>query len=454
MATRPRAGWSARWKAPVAELRVPRRPSLRGALILADLVACRRRGYEAVAARQLVAVREMVRHAAVHVPAYQEIFSAADADRLQSLDDLATLPIVDKRTFLGRAPADRAWSPPGITPRVNSTSGTSGEPLSVPWAPGASWRNGLQRMLMMADMRIRPWDDQVAVVPQQRVRSLATRRVGWTSALAGQRLALSETEPVEEVAAELIRLRPDWVTAEAHTLVALGEALGGRLRPRTVTSYGVALDAVMRREIEAEYGTRVLDIYGASETGQMAWQCRKADLYHVNHEIVLIEVVDSAGRSLPPGEPGDLVLTGLLNPLLPVIRYRIGDGGAWADRPCACGHRLPALTAIAGRTFDWLVDGRGERVAPQRLWLSALIGDRIDDVQRYRMAQGPSGAVLVEIVPSDPRFAADGPDLVRAAVQRVVGAGTAVEVRLVDAIVTPPGRRFRQFTSERQPGRS
>jgi len=436
----------------VVEVRVPRPASVHAVAILAALAARRRRGPDAVVAYQLARARDLARHAAANVPAYAGLLSTQDADRLRTLDDLRRLPTVDKAHFLSFDVDHRTWEVPGLDSHLSSTSGTSGEAFGVPWPPWASWRNGVQRLLMMREMRIGLLDRQASLVPPRRahlVKTMNERRRGLSRLVAGRRTPLSESEPAVANADALLRLRPDWLTAEPHSLAAVGEALQGRLRPSTLTTYGVALDGVLRAELRAAYGTEPLDIYGAAEAGQMAWQCRAADLYHVAHETTILEVVDDDGRPQPPGEAGDVLLTSLLNPLLPMLRYRIGDGAVWADRPCTCGHRLPALAAIVGRRFDWLVDDAGRRVAPQRLWMSSLVGERVTQVRRYRMAQDERGRVVVEAVAADGAFANGGPDLVRAGLQRILGASTPVEVRLVDEIVIPPGRRFRQFTSQR-----
>lgn len=437
------------------EIAVPRLAAARTVATLAETLARRRRGQAAVEAYQLAQVRELVRHAATNVPAYRDRLTAGDADRLRSLADLASLPSIDKPYLRGLPEGERAWVPAGLRPFVTETSGTSGEPFAIPWAPHAIWRNGVQRLLMMHAMGIRPLDRHAAVMPERRAASgPPPGRVGLTRLLASRRARVSETKPLDEQAADLLRLRPHWLGGEPHSLAAVGGALEGRLRPRTVTSHAVSLDPMLRAELRAAYGTEPLDIYGASEGGQMAWQCKAADLYHVNHEIVVLEIVDEQGRPTPPGEAGDVLITNLLNPLLPMIRYRIGDGATWADRPCACGHRLPALAALAGRTFDWLVDDRDRRVAPPRLWLSALVGDDpdFDGVRRYCMAQDEQGRVHVDLV-ADPGGAVLAPqalDRLQAAIQRVLGPGTPVVVRTVDDIVMAPGRRFRQFTSARR----
>jgi phenylacetate-CoA ligase len=144
-----------------------------------------------------------------------------------------------------------------------------------------------------------------------------------------------------------------------------------------------------------------------------------------------------------------MVLTSLTNPAMPFIRYRVGDGASFADRPCRCGHSLPALERIQGRTFDWLVDSDGRRVAPQRLQLAWVLkrSGRIEGLRRYRVHQNSDGTALVEIV-SGPGFDPSVPDAIKSGYQTLLG--NAVEVRLVDQIPLDLTGKFRQFTSDRR----
>jgi phenylacetate-CoA ligase len=71
-------------------------------------------------------------------------------------------------------------------------------------------------------------------------------------------------------------------------------------------------------------------------------------------------VVEALGASA--GGAGELVATGLLNPDMPLIRYRVGDRATPdpSDERCACGRGLPRLLSIEGRSDDVLYtrDGR------------------------------------------------------------------------------------------------
>jgi phenylacetate-CoA ligase len=62
---------------------------------------------------------------------------------------------------------------------------------------------------------------------------------------------------------------------------------------------------------------------------------------------------------VPPGEPGEIVITHLATRHFPFIRYRTGDIGVWDSRVCGCGRGLLLLKEIQGRSTDFLVGRDG-----------------------------------------------------------------------------------------------
>lgn len=400
-------------------------------------------------AYQLQRVRALVTHAARRVPAYAAVLEVDDGERVRDRSDLAGLPTVDKAHFLALDNDERSWMPPAADPHLIVTSGTTGQPFCVPWGRRALWHQSMQGMWMMRAMGIRPTDLQVTITPPSRLGR--RQRRGLNKVLGSRRLQLSESTEPAELSAQLRHLRPAWISGQAHVLLALGEHLRGAVRPRHVTTYGISIDDAARGELTEMFGVRPLDIYGCSETGGIAYQCRAGDLYHLHHDAVLLEVVDDSGQPATAGQLGEVVLTGLFNPLLPMIRYRIGDSAVLSDRPCRCGQRLPALARVEGRTFDWLVDDAGRRVAPQRLWMSTVSPRHRHFARRYRVVQSADGSVVIEIEPSDAIDEQAEASELAVAYQTVLGAGTPMEVRFVQRIELNTGERFRQFRSDRRP---
>src|SRR5205085_5745603 len=131
----------------------------------------------------------------------------------------------------------------------------------------------------------------------------------------------------------------------------------------------------------------------------------------------------------------------------PFIRYRTGDAGALATRPCRCGSSQPALAEVQGRILDWFVDDQGRRLAPQHLWLSVHLPDGLSVFRRYQVRQERSGKVTLLLVPREQC----GQDLLHRlehSYRRALGPGTPIEARLVERLDNEPSGKFRTIIAD------
>ncbi len=62
-----------------------------------------------------------------------------------------------------------------------------------------------------------------------------------------------------------------------------------------------------------------------------------------------LEVLRTDSTQAPPGERGEITLTGGRNPFAPLLRYRTGDFGRVDYAPCPCGDPMPRLMELEGR---------------------------------------------------------------------------------------------------------
>lgn len=158
-----------------------------------------------------------------------------------------------------------------------------------------------------------------------------------------------------DLTAKLAGFRPTILTSTPTTLDLLA------LRPdrprfdvlKQLVTWSETLTEPVRERLKAAYAMPLLDTYGCGECLFLSNGCPTHTGAHVNADWVILEVVDSAGRPVPPGETGHKAyLTNLANPVQPLIRYEIGDRLRMAPTPCACGNRLPRIEAIDGRVAE------------------------------------------------------------------------------------------------------
>jgi phenylacetate-CoA ligase len=102
----------------------------------------------------------------------------------------------------------------------------------------------------------------------------------------------------------------------------------------------------------------IVDVYGLSETGLIAMGCRSGRGLHVFEDACLVELVKPDGdRVVGTDEIGEIVITRLGSPSLPLVRYRTGDAGTLDRSPCPCGRTAPRLNRIQ-RLADRLIIGQ------------------------------------------------------------------------------------------------
>jgi phenylacetate-CoA ligase len=184
-----------------------------------------------------------------------------------------------------------------------------------------------------------------------------------------------------------------------------------RLRVRDLGIAAVITNAepllpAQRERIEAAFGCPVRESYGMSEIVAAASEC-EAGAMHLWPEAGVLEVVEGE-TALPPGVVGDLLSTGLMNPDMPLIRYRTGDRCALGpERPqCACGRTLPLLDRIEGRSDDVVYTRDGRRVGRlDPLYKASL------PIQEAQIVQERLDRIRVVYVPDSGFSAASGAQL-------------------------------------------
>lgn len=100
--------------------------------------------------------------------------------------------------------------------------------------------------------------------------------------------------------------------------------------------------------IENSLGVPVINEYGASEVGLIAFEDKESQ-WIVNSEDLYIEILDANDNILPYGEEGRVVITALYNKAHPMIRYDIGDIGCLSKKSTL---KKPVLQKLIGRTND------------------------------------------------------------------------------------------------------
>ncbi|MDD5647236.1 MAG: AMP-binding protein, partial [Candidatus Bipolaricaulis sp.] len=347
------------------------------------------------------------------VRVYREAFDRAGVvpGEIRGAADLPRLPILKKEALARPASlADvlRRGVDPGHCVRVG-TSGSTGLPLNVYMSRTEdqyrrlllwrAWRRLAPLRLPMTVVDVGNWVEGDA--------PLAARRRGPITIVR-----VSIARPVEEQLAVVRRYRPQVISGYPTAVDLLAEAGGvSDRRLRLVACRGEILDAATRKTIEGAFSARVADFYNAEEVGNIAWEC-PADptVLHVNTDGCIVEVVDDAGRQVPVGTEGRIVVSNLSNETMPFLRYDLADRGSFCaegDEPCGCGSRAPRLRVVSGRDDDYVVLPDGRRVSPRLLAMAinrafsglSPCGSLYRHFRRFQVTQDRVDHVRIDIVP-------------------------------------------------------
>ncbi|MFY1637662.1 phenylacetate--CoA ligase family protein [Solwaraspora sp. WMMB335] len=113
---------------------------------------------------------------------------------------------------------------------------------------------------------------------------------------------------------------------------------------------GEPLSAARRDRIARIWNARVVEEYGATETGSLAGECPYGRL-HLWADRNIFEVHDPrSGRTTGHGR-GQLVVTPLYREAMPLLRYNIEDDVEVAYEPCECDWWLPTVRVLGRSGF-------------------------------------------------------------------------------------------------------
>ena len=154
----------------------------------------------------------------------------------------------------------------------------------------------------------------------------------------------------------------------------LGYSFRNDFKVRRASFVAEPLQPSLRRTFEEDYAIDTYQMYGATEVGDIAYECREKGHWHVCEEVI-VEIVDPAtGEQLPAGALGEVTVT-RLNTMFFLFRFGTGDLSACVEDPCPCGRTSFRLTGISGRVGE-ATKVRGMFIAPSQLKkVAARFGD-------------------------------------------------------------------------------
>ncbi len=324
---------------------------------------------------------QIVRYAGRQSSGYGKKYKSAgfEAGDLRSMSDLERIP------FLRREEIQSSWRDFTCLPQeqwrdVCTTGGTTGNILYIPFSDG-DYRSTAP--LMAESMRrigIGSEDTVQIMVPLENLRPAATGmqsilmdEIGATVVRAGPASADVQIKYMLELGSTVLVGTPGFLLHLGRQMLKRGLRNGRDTKVRMGVCPGQPTNGpewkplVVRSRLEETWGMEIYSLYGSTEMNNGLLECPHHRGHHGYPGLFYFEVVEPEGeRLLPPGEPGELVVTTLVREALPFIRYRTGDVTWLDDSPCPCGSPGVRVMSILGHCSEKF-KVKGTILYPQQL---------------------------------------------------------------------------------------
>lgn len=268
----------------------------------------------------------------------------------------------------------------------------------------------------------------------------------YRSASSGSRIVLGFfdlAKGIDTWASKFSRFAPDTVVSTPKALRHLAER--GYLHAHNIFSGAEVLDPLDRAVIEAASGTRVREIYMATE-GLFGVACPHGTL-HLAEDVVHFELQSAAEGSelLTP------LVTDFTRRTQAMIRYRMNDLLALRAEPCPCCSPLQPVRSIEGRRDDvfWLQAGLAWKLVTPDVVRNAIV-DVSPTIGDFRAVQ--TGPRHIEVaLPAGLPPELDGAVARALRLRLAPFVADAIQVRVVHGFELPMDRKLRRVRRDWTP---
>jgi phenylacetate-CoA ligase len=396
-------------------------------------------------------LRSLLMHADANVPYYTRLFRECGfvPGSLKEPLDLERLPLLTKGLIRTNLEDIKASNARGLV--HFNTGGSSGQPLvffvskeRISHDVAGKWRALRWWGVDIGDPEIVVWGSPIELGAQDHLRALRDRL------LRSQLLPAFEMSELKlDCFIDAIRTkRPKILFGYPSALDLIARHAQRRCQPMDQLGIQVAFLTAerlyddQRDRIRHTFGCQVANCYGGRDSGFVAHECPHGNM-HITAEDIIVEIVDSGGRALPPGTEGEIVVTHLATRDFPFIRYRTGDVGTLDPGSCSCGRGLPLLREIQGRTTDFVVASDGTIM--HGLALIYVMRD-LPGIEAFKIIQETKLQVRVLVVKGE-KYSPMVEAAIRRGIRARLGQQVLVEVEQVEDIPREQSGKFRYIVS-------
>ena len=340
--------------------------------------------------------------------------------------------------------------------RTNTSGGTTGEPLKLYQDSNYYVKGEAVTMVFdeiagyyVGDRLIRLWGSQqdILVMTKSKLKKLKNKYFKNTLFLNTYRMT---KEDLFDYISKINIFKPKTIITYIHSLLELIKQAEYYNIPLNSVKSIISSTGVLTNEAKAKiqdtFKCKVFNRYGSREIGMIATSCEMEDALHINLFHQYLEILDEKENSLGENERGEIVITNLINYIMPLIRYKIEDIGAFNYSQCSCGRGLYRLENIYGRTLEIFKTKKGTLIDG---YYFANLFFFMDNLKQFQVVQESLDEINVYITTLDgnPLSTSIENDLIDK-MQFVMGSDCNIKIFYPSIIEPSPSGKLRYTISK------
>lgn len=388
-------------------------------------------------------------HAGATVPYYRELFTTIGLlkDGQIVMPNFDIVPVLERQELRASQAELTSSVAPARKTYWNTSGGSTGEPCvflqDAQYLRRTRYMTFLQKQqwgYVFGDPLLKVWGDEREVL---RGRSL--KRV--LMQLLKNEVLINAFSFSERKKLQLIqycnRMQSLFIVGYVQILFEFAQFLrasGHSIRPprAVMVSAGVCYPE-MRGVMEQVFQAPIVNRYGSREVGVIA--CEEPGSPGLMVAPTCLLEVDT-GSGIRQSGSGELLVTSLINEVMPLVRYRIGDSGELTQG----ANGVQILTKLHGRSVDLFRTADGTLIDGE--FFTHLLYP-VPGIKKFRVVQKTIRNIEFLILREDSTVLIDE-DRISNAVQSVMGSDCTIKYSFVDALPVHPSGKHRYTISEVQ----
>ena len=334
---------------------------------------------------------EALEYLAAQSPYYRGMFAAngIDVAKIRTIEDLSYIPTTEKRDLQLHNDEFLCVPRSRIVDYI-TTSGTLGDPVTFAMTDGDLERLAYNEKISF-ECAGGTNDDifQLMTTIDKRFMAglayfLGIRKMGAGIIRVGNGIPELQWDTINRVKPTAIIVVPSFILkiikyAEENGIdyrnssVRKAVCIGENLREQDFSLN------LLGRRIKEKWDIELLSTYASTEMATTFCECPYGCGGHHHPELIICELLDEEGNTVPEGEVGELTVTTLGVEAMPLLRFRTGDLARFHTEPCRCGRTSMRISPLIGRR-NHMIKYKGTTLYPPAIF---DILDNVPYVENY-----------------------------------------------------------------------